>query len=149
MAAHKLTLYLHSFIKYTANVKVDSEGNLKASRCNCTYCQKLGYINASLDGPADFKLLSPKSPTDDGVGNYTRHSTANKWFCKNCGMHVYAEGQYEFQGQKFDFFTVNIASVDQPQDGVDLSTVKFSYWDGLHDNWMAGEKDTPYPNGLP
>lgn len=58
------------------------------------------------------------------------------------------EGYYEFDGKKFDLFAVNLASVDQPQEGVDLTETKISYFDGLHDNFYAGTKDTPWPCGL-
>ena len=103
--------------------------------------------NLRLD-PSDFKLLSPKSKEE--LGDYCpRVKTAHKWFCQTCGVHVWGEGSYEFEGQSFDFFTINACTIDQPQEGVDLAKVKLSYGDGLNDNWYAGSKETPYANGLP
>ena len=64
-------------------------------------------------------------------------------------MHVWAGGSYTYEGQTFEFFTINLASADQPQEGVDLSKVKLNYWDGLHDGWKTGMQDTPYSGGLP
>ena len=141
-------LTLQSDIKYTATIKIKLDGTIEATRCNCTFCQKLGTTNLALDGPSDFTLLSPKST--DEVGNYCpRVPTARKNFCKTCGVHVWQGGQYEFEGQTHDYFMINAASIDQPQEGVDLQKVKLTYWDGLHDNWHAGMKDTPYSGGLP
>jgi hypothetical protein len=93
--------------------------------------------------------LSPDSPSDPGVGDYTRLDTAHKYFCKKCGVHVWAGGSYEYQGTKHDFFTINLASVDQPQDGVDLSKVKVTYADGLRDNWGEMSTEKPFSGGLP
>ena len=59
--------------------------------------------NASIS-ESDFKLLSPNS-TADGVGDYCRMDTAHKWFCKTCGVHVWAEGSYVYEGNTIDFFT--------------------------------------------
>lgn len=58
------------------------------------------------------------------------------------------EGFYEHEGQRHEFFIVNLPTVDQPQDGVDLSLTKITYWDGLRDNFQAGRQDGPFPNGL-
>lgn len=51
-------------------------------------------------------------------------------------------------GQVVEFFGINIVTVDQPQEGIDLSVFRIEYWDGRHDNWMAGKKDTPWPGGI-
>jgi len=52
-----------------------------------------------------------------------------------CGVHVFQEGEYEYEGTKHAFFSVNAATLDQPQERVDLSKVKIGYWDGLSNNW--------------
>ena len=78
-----------------------------------------------------------------------KKADVHRYFCDKCGVHVWGEGSYEYEGQKHDFFTVNAATIDQPQDGVNLNEVKISYCDGLHDNWAAGLKDKPYEGGLP
>ena len=49
---------------------------------------------------------------------------------------------------KVDFFVLNASSIDQPQEGVELSKSKLQYFDALHDNFMAGTKDTPWEGGL-
>lgn len=54
---------------------------------------------------------------------------------------------YEIQGQKVDLFAINLATIEQPQEGVELSEVQISYVDGLHDRFMSfGEK--PWKGGL-
>lgn len=75
--------------------------------------------------------------------------TAHKYFCQRCGVHVWACGSYVYEGTTFEFFNVNLATVDQPQEGVDLSEVKLGYYDGLRDNQKAGTRETPFPGGLP
>lgn len=57
------------------------------------------------------------------------------------------EGEYEAFGEKHDAFTINLLTLDQPQEDLDLSKFKIGYCDGKHDNWMAGLRDTPWPEG--
>ena len=59
------------------------------------------------------------------------------------------EGEYEWEGKTIKFFSINLCSVDQPQEGLDLSKVKLNYCDGRNDNWGAGLKDAPWAGGLP
>ena len=121
---------------------------MAASRCNCTFCQKPGIVNLQLQSPDDFELLSPSSR--DGLGDYNPNAqAAHKYFCKTCGVHVWAEGSYPWEGKAFHFFLINVSSVDQPQDTLDLSKIKISYCDGLNDNQAAGYKDQPWSCGLP
>lgn len=98
-----------------------------------------------LPDAAHFKLLSPGSQKE--IGDYQGRGGGHRWFCQQCGVHVWMEAQYEIHGHKVDLFAVNLATLDQPQDSIDLNEVKISYVDGLHDNFMQpGEK--PYPGGL-
>ncbi|KAK3709699.1 hypothetical protein LTR37_010726 [Vermiconidia calcicola] len=136
------------FITFTANVQIDEEGSIKANRCNCTFCQKLGTTNMHLDGGrSDFQLLSPASTGE--IGQYApRMKTLVRYFCRTCGSHVWMEGYFLVNGHRQDIFSVNLATVDQPQEGVDLSLAKISYFDALNDNFEAGASDKPWPNGL-
>lgn len=120
----------------------------KVGRCNCRICQKTGYTGTSIANPEkDFTLLSPASKSE--LSDYPpNHKKIHHYFCDKCGVHVFGEGSYEFQGQKHDFFTVNLATVDQPQEGIDLAEFQIEYVDGLHDNWMAGKKDKPWSGGF-
>jgi hypothetical protein len=79
-----------------------------------------------------------------------RSKTIKRYFCKECGVHVYMDGYHENEkGERSSFFLVNLRTIDQPQEGIDLSEVKIKYLDMLHDNFQAGKKDTPWSGGLP
>lgn len=139
---------LDSLIQYTCDTKVNTEtGALSVTRCNCTFCQKLSFTNLRLGDASNFRLLNPS--TKDDLGNYVAGvKTIDRFFCRTCGVHVWCEGFFELAGQKHDLFIVNLATVDQPQGDVDLSLTKIAYWDMLRDNFQAGPRDSPYPNGL-
>lgn len=47
-----------------------------------------------------------------------------------------------------DFFIVNAATIDQPQEGIDLSVFKMEYWDGRSDGFGKGKKEHPWEGGL-
>lgn len=57
------------------------------------------------------------------------------------------DAQYEIQGQTINMFAINFATVDQPQEGVELNEVKINYVDGLHNNFMSWG-DKPWSGGL-
>lgn len=50
--------------------------------------------------------------------------------------------------KRVDFFSMNLQTIDQPQDGVELSQWKLKYWDGLNNNWFAGSREVPWAGGL-
>jgi hypothetical protein len=136
-------------IRYECTIAPDpATGALKVFRCNCSYCQKLSTTNLHLNGPEDFRLLRPASR--DEVANYPSRtqSTTDRYFCATCGVHVWMQGAFAFHGQTFHRFVVNLGTVDQPQEGLELSQVKIKYWDGLNDNFAAGTRDEPWLGGL-
>jgi len=142
-------------IKYTVQLdapSVTSDDNatsspsssLSASKCNCTICHKTGYTGLHTTD-ADFHLLTPSSQS--AVPDYQFGSrSCHHFFCTTCGVHVYGRGSYEYEGQKHEYLSVNLVTVDQDQ-GLDVSKVKLGYWDGKNDNWMAGRKEAPFPQG--
>jgi hypothetical protein len=133
------------FIKYEASIPMSESDPLVANRCNCTICLKQGFTGIKLD-PADFHLLSPDSMAQ--VKDYqTKGKDIHKYFCGTCGVHIYQKGQYEYDGQVHEFFTLNAPTLDQPQEGLDLSQLKIQYWDGRNDNFRAGARDGPWPGG--
>ncbi|KAK3711373.1 hypothetical protein LTR37_009753 [Vermiconidia calcicola] len=141
-----------SLIKYTVATAIDPDGTLHATRCNCSFCQKLGCTNLRVASPStDFKLLQPASMHDnEDVGDYSKDPTKmHRWFCKKCSVLVYMEGVLEWEGQEVGFFMVNVGSIDQPQEGVDLGKIKLQYVDMLNDNIHGGLKGEPWGNGLP
>ncbi|OQO15294.1 hypothetical protein B0A48_00677 [Cryoendolithus antarcticus] len=118
------------FIRYTAVIKINPEtGDIRpANRCNCSFCRKMSTTNHHLDGPQDFELISPGSADE-------------------CGVHVWMHGYYEYEGTKHELNVINLATIDQPQEGVDLSKVKPTY-----SNMLVGQPgppgDVPFEHGM-
>lgn len=138
------------FMTYTVSLPAEKLKTPEATRCNCTICSKTGYTSLTLD-PSDFKLTSPSSKSE--VTDYPPPTAGSEkmihhYLCPKCGVHIYGEGSYVYEGNKYDFFSINLATVDQPQEGIELSDFKMKYVDGLTDNWMAGSKDVPWKGGL-
>jgi hypothetical protein len=105
------------------------------SRCNCTVCNKVGALSAIVK-PAAFRLVS-------GEKNLSFYEwgmkTAKRYFCKTCGVSCFGRGHLEQIGG--EYVSVNFNALDD----VDPANVKVTYWDGRHNNWQAGARDTPWP----
>jgi len=65
--------------------------------------------------------------------------TAKRYFCNRCGVSCFSRGYLEQLGG--DYVCVSFNALDD----VDPADVKTVYWDGRHDNWQAGSRDTPWP----
>jgi hypothetical protein len=65
--------------------------------------------------------------------------TAKRYFCKHCGVSCFSRGHLEQLGG--DYVCVSFNALDD----VDPSEMKAVFWDGRHDNWQAGPRDTPWP----
>jgi hypothetical protein len=106
-----------------------------ASRCNCTICLKLGATSVNMK-PDAFRLLSGA----ERLGEYrVGDSNAARHFCKHCGVYLYGQGDIPEVGGAF--VSVNVNTLDD----VELGELKIGHWDGRHDNWAAGLRDTPWP----
>ena len=106
-----------------------------ATRCNCSICTKLG-LTALLVKPPAFALLAGAG----GLGAYQwGGKIATRYFCKVCGVFVYAQGFLAEVGG--DFVSINLNCVDD----VDVDQLPIAYWDGRHDNWDAGPSPAPWP----
>lgn len=107
----------------------------KASRCNCSICTKLGTCGANVK-PAAFTLLQG----EDALSGYAwGHRVATRYFCKHCGVSLFGRGHLEVLGG--DFVSINFHALDD----VDPAMLQIVYFDGRHDNWMAGPRSTPWP----
>ena len=62
-----------------------------------------------------------------------------RFFCRTCGVHCFGKGHLEQLGG--DYVSVNLNCLDD----ADIGQAKVTYWDGRHDNWQAGMRDTPWP----
>jgi hypothetical protein len=115
--------------------EVALEPGFSGSRCNCSICSKAGSTGAILK-PAAFRLLSGEESLSGyqwGPKISTRH------FCKHCGIQCFGVGHLAEVGG--DFVSVNLNTLDD----FDVSLLHVVHWDGRHDNWMAGPRDTPWP----
>jgi hypothetical protein len=109
-----------------------SEGG---SRCNCSICTKLNAFGRLMK-PDAFELLAGEHET----GSYEWGGKVSmRRFCKHCGVYCFGRGHLEQLGG--DFVSVNLSCLD----GVELDSLKVVYWDGRHDNWQAGPRNTPWP----
>jgi hypothetical protein len=134
------------FVKYKAALPVTDPP--VANRCNCTICLKQGFTGVDV-APDEFTLISPQSL--DEVKDYWRYQEKSKdihkYFCDKCGIHFYNKGKIELGGTVQEFAHINILTLDQPQEGLELSKFKIYYVDGRNDNWMAGTREVPWPSG--
>jgi hypothetical protein len=114
------------------------EATLDASRggrCNCSICTKVGQTGAIVK-PAAFRLVRGESDLSSYVWG---GKISTRFFCKHCGIHCFARGHLVELGG--DYVSINLNTLD----GIDPCDVKVIYWDGRHDNWQAGPRDTAWP----
>lgn len=135
-----------NFISYKVHVALPDPP--VASRCNCTICQKRGFTSLAIDSESDFELKTPKS--FDEMADYQLPSSKaiHRYFCPTCGVHVFTQGSYEYEGSLIKIQSVNVLTLDQPQEGLELSEWKIEYWDARTDNWAGGKKEKPWTSGL-
>jgi hypothetical protein len=114
-------------------VKVDLGAG--AARCNCSICTKVNQLGVIVK-PEAFELLAGESE----LSTYEWGAKIGKrFFCKHCGIHCFGRGYLEQVGGAY--VSVNVNALDD----VDPSRVKTSYFDGRHNNWMAGVRNEPWP----
>jgi hypothetical protein len=136
-AAPAVTPSFHPGSCHCGAVRFEARVDLSASpsRCNCSICQKLGSLTASIE-PGAFRLIvgAPE------LGSYAWGGrTETRYFCKHCGVHVFARGHLPELGG--DHVSLNVNALDD----VDPSTLAVVHWDGRHDNWRAGPRSQPWP----
>jgi hypothetical protein len=117
--------------------EVDVAPDARVSRCNCTICRRTA-VTSTVVKPAAFRLLA-------GKGNLSEYQwgarISKRFFCKTCGIHCFGPGHLPELGG--DYVSVNLSCVD----GLELDEAKIVYWDGRHDNWQMGPRNTPWPVG--
>lgn len=119
----------------TFAVEVDL-ASARIARCNCTICMKVAQLGTHVK-PSQFTLTSDPAK----VASYAWRDAAvsTRYFCPTCGIHVFGKGHIPEIGG--DYVSVNLNCLD----GFDVATLPVVYWDGRHDNWMAGPRATPWP----
>ena len=113
-------------------VEVDATSG---SRCNCSVCTKVAGLNA-VTKPSAFVLST-------GEASLTAYEwggrIGKRYFCKECGVTCFGRGHLAELGG--DYVSVNLNCLND----IDPKDVSVVYWDGRHDNWEAGPRDTPWP----
>lgn len=101
---------------HCGQVKFAAEGELtEALSCNCSICQKKGSLLWFL--PANQVTVTLDS--SDILANYSFNKhVINHYFCKNCGIPPYAQGN--------SIFAINVRCIDD----IDLEKIKINYFDG-------------------
>ena len=102
-------------------LEVEIPDTVNVHRCNCTICQKSGYLHLIV--PANrFRLLSG----EDCLTEYRFNTgVARHLFCKHCGIKSFYVPRSHPEG-----FSVNLNCLDLPAE-VDVSIEEF---DGQH--WL-------------
>ncbi|KAF4555438.1 Hypothetical protein D9617_2g053970 [Elsinoe fawcettii] len=141
---------------YTVDLPLPEEPT--AQRCNCKYCMKSGQDVFKVPS-ADFHLKTPCSTAEatssdnthgKQMGRFTIQATSpnlHRYFCDQCGNLIFVAGYFEYEGKRFDYFSFNSKTLDQPQEGLDLSKFRFDYFDGLNSNYLEKKSGGPYPGG--
>ena len=118
-------------VRYEVTVDLSRD----VSRCNCSICTKLGRTGV-LVKPDAFRLIAG----EDALSDYQWGSrVGHHLFCKHCGVHSFGRGHLDVLGG--DYVSINVNCLDD----VDLADIPVQYWDGRHNNWMAGTRSTPWP----
>ncbi len=116
-------------------IEVAADLSRGAGRCNCSICSKIASTGAIVK-PAAFTLVA-------GEANLSSYAwgpkISQRYFCKTCGIHVFARGHLEQLGG--DYVSVNLNCLDD----VDPNALPIGYWDGRHNNWQSGMRATPWP----
>ena len=118
-----------------ARFEVTADLSTGGSRCNCSVCTKVAQTGG-LVKPEAFKLLSG----EDALSFYEWGGrTARRYFCKTCGVSVFGRGSLPQLGGTYVSVFYNCL------DNVEVGDLKVGYFDGRHNNWMAGLRDRPWP----
>ncbi|EEP76917.1 predicted protein [Uncinocarpus reesii 1704] len=136
---------------------INRQNTLRFYKCNCSTCHKTGFFHMRLPNPAqDFVLLSPTDP--DALSNYTCFEEYLNWFfCSTCGVRcftaatdgrseeidleaklgkpsegkltrIWRMGEEKWQPGKKGYLSINLHTIDQGQDGLDLRELVDKKW---------------------
>jgi len=125
-------------VTYTVDIALP----LQVARCNCTVCTKTGFTSYQTP-KSNFKLLTPASFAE--LTNYQPNmKTMNRYSCPTCSVQIALDGTYPLPGGKEHVhFSINAATLDQPQEGLELTGTKIVYVNGREDKWTDGLTDAP------
>ena len=130
------SLKTHSGGCHCGRLRFEAELDLSApvGRCNCSICTKMNQSGVIVK-PAAFRVTQG----EDFISEYHLSLAPNRRvFCKHCGTQVFGAGHIPEVGG--DFVSVNVNTLDD----VEPMDLTYQYWDGRHNNWMAGPRPTPW-----
>ena len=115
--------------------EVDLDLAAGGSMCNCSVCTKIAQVGAIVK-PAAFRQIAG----EDSLSTYEwGGKISQRKFCKHCGVHCFGFGHLDVLGG--DYVSINLNALDD----FDRGTIKITYWDGRHNNWQGGMRETPWP----
>ena len=88
--------------------------------CNCSICQKKGFIHLIIEESKDFTLLTSES--DLATYTFGTH-TAKHHFCRHCGISSFYVPRSHPNG-----FSINLRCIDN----IDLGAISITDFDGKH-----------------
>lgn len=117
-------------VKYQADIDL-SKGTMK---CNCHLCTKMRSWKVFIK-PEGFKLIFGADQVSEYHG---KNPTAQRFFCKTCGIYLYEIGDAEWMGGPFVGIFLNSlddASIDELMEG------SMNFANGRDDDWMNTPRD--------
>src|ERR1700759_3009053 len=89
-------------VRFEADLDLAAGGTV----CNCTVCTKIATVGAIV-APSAFRLLSG----EDSLASYAWGGrTAQRKFCKHCGVHCFAPGYLDVLGG--DDVAIHLTALD-------------------------------------
>jgi hypothetical protein len=142
----------------------------KVYKCNCTTCQKMGFLHLRPpNAPTDFMLLQPKTSVDghaNGLAMFRCHGgKLNFTFCAKCGVRCFSyAGEWEnadiqlpgsealitvsrpravgIEDSQKRYLSVNMHTMDANQAGLDLREWHERGWI-MYWNWLDDDSSIP------
>jgi hypothetical protein len=107
---------------HCGRIRYEAEADLtKAIECNCSFCSKAGGVLAFVPA-STFRLESG----EDALWDYQFGKKAiHHLFCSDCGIRAFSRGAMP---DGTPMVALNLRCVD----GIDLSTVTITHYDGAH-----------------
>lgn len=120
----------------------------RPTKCNCTYCHKSNFVSISvnIDDPDSFRHATRG---EANLGQYRFADGGVAWnFCTHCGVNVWAQGEYDRsddggQTVRDKTLLINAVTLNQDDNGLDLTKLKFGYYNGKDHGWNAEQRDEP------
>lgn len=102
------------------SVELPTEGLIEIEDCNCSICNKVGYLHIIVP-KSRFSLLKG----EDALSLYTFNSgVAKHYFCKTCGVKP-----FYIPRSNPDGVDVNLRCLDNPPDNIEIVVFDGQQWE--------------------